>query len=145
MTKPHPSKVFGSWKREIERILRNPSGPMLFPMHVVHYTGRDESGRFRAFDVMLHGEKEGNALTFGETRADSTEPKSAVSSVYTGMYVHFHMKGYEGDFTLEKALADFAAQEKMAGMARIAETFTVGELQEQMVEVVRQLIQETGN
>lgn len=142
MAKQHPSEVFPSWERQVKRVLENPGGPLLFPMHVVHYTARDASGRFRAFDIMLHPE---HTVTFGETRVDGTEPENAMSGQNSGVYMHFHMEGDKKNSTLEKALAEFAEQEKLTDLTRIGETFNVAGLHSQMIEVVRQLIKETAN
>lgn len=141
--KPHPSELFSSWEQQVRKVLTNPGGRMLFPMHVVHYTARDAGGRFRAFDIMLH--KEAKTITFGETRVDGTEPENAISGQDIGIYFHFHMRGDRMDTTLEKALAEFAEQEKLSELTQIAETRNVAELQAEMVEVVRQLIKETAN
>src|SRR5271154_2771285 len=72
LPKLHPSQLFTAWEKQVKRVLLNPGGPLLFPMHVVHYTARDASGRFRAFDIMLHP-TEDKSVTFGETRVDGTE------------------------------------------------------------------------
>jgi hypothetical protein len=140
--KTHPSKIFPAWESQIRKILANPGGSMLFPMHVVHYTARDGSNRFRAFDIMLHEDK---TVTFGETRVDGTEPENAISGQDVTMYIHFHMDGDRKDSTLEKALAEFAEQEGLSDLTQTGETFTVAQLQSQMIEVVRQLIKETAN
>jgi hypothetical protein len=152
----HPSEVFQQWESQVRRVLSNPGGAHAFPMHIVHYVGRDESGKFRAFDVMTHKKKPDHitfggtqvgdyTITFGETRVDGTEPENAMSKQDAGMYIHFHMKGDKENSTLEQAVADFVVQEKLTGLTQIAETFTVGELQFQMIDVVRQLIKETAN
>ena len=132
------------WETQLRKVLENPGGSMLYPMHAVHYTARDAGGKFRAFDIMLHDNKV-KTITFGETRVDGTEPENARSGQDAGMYMHFNMKGDRENSTLEKALAKFAEQEKLSDMARVGETFNIAELQSQMIETVRQLIKETTN
>jgi len=113
-------------------------------MHVVHYTARDASGRFRAFDIMLHP-TEDKSVTFGETRVDGTEPENAITGQDAGMYMHFHMLGDRKHTTLEAALAEFVKQEELTDLMEVGVTHTVAELQFQMIEIVRQLIKETAN
>jgi len=141
--KPHPSEIFPSWEKQVKKVLENPGGSMLFPMHVVHYTARDAGSRFRAFDIMLH--EKAKIITFGETRVDGTEPENGISGQDAGMYIHFHMLGDKQNVTLEQALTEFAEQEGLSELTRIGETFTVAELQFKMIEVVQQLIKETAN
>jgi len=90
---------------------------------------------------MIHEDDHEGTITFGETRVDGTEPKTALSGQDAGMYMHYHV-GRKENTTLEQSLVDFIADEQLTGLTQVAETFTVGELQFQMIDIVRQLVEE---